>query len=290
MFSLGIAAFQEGRSIAAALEALLRSAERTGVPYEVIVVISGSTDDSVAEAERTLGDRHSAQMIIEPERRGKVAALNLIAARAQGDFILFCDADVLASADAVEIFATEFAADPALAVAYARPCIMSGESRWFTLLAKCNASAADAFRSLSDGSGAWFVCGHLYAVRRAMWQAIPAQVVSDDPFVGLTQFRGGRTVRYLRDARVYINAPQTLRDYLSQKLRNRGGRLQLRVHGAPRFVAYHAARRLGLRGLKYLPLVALDTVLTAAALLASSQGKRASPLWDPIATSKLRRP
>ncbi|MFF3441215.1 glycosyltransferase family 2 protein [Streptosporangium sp. NPDC002721] len=95
---------------ATSLELCLRALqEQTYRPIELIMVDDGSTDDSVAVAER-LGVR-----VVHTERNmGVAGARNLGITHARGEILVFVDSDVAAYPDAVEVAVGMLAADPRL--------------------------------------------------------------------------------------------------------------------------------------------------------------------------------
>jgi glycosyltransferase involved in cell wall biosynthesis len=94
------------------LELCLRSIqEQTYQRLELILVDDGSTDDSVAVAER-LGVRvlHTAR------NQGAGAARNLGVEHARGEILVFVDSDVALAPDAVEVAVSMLEEDPSVAV------------------------------------------------------------------------------------------------------------------------------------------------------------------------------
>jgi cellulose synthase/poly-beta-1,6-N-acetylglucosamine synthase-like glycosyltransferase len=77
--------------------------------YEIIVVDDGSTDDTA-----TLVTRYGVRVLYQPHR-GPAAARNLGVASAQGEIVLFTDADVEPSHNWVETMLAPFASDSNLA-------------------------------------------------------------------------------------------------------------------------------------------------------------------------------
>src|SRR5580704_5352810 len=75
---------------------------------ECIVVDDGSTDDSAAVA------REFGATVISSPHRGPAAARNLGAKAANGDILLFLDADVCVQSDTVWRVLWNFEADPTL--------------------------------------------------------------------------------------------------------------------------------------------------------------------------------
>ncbi|MEU8206139.1 glycosyltransferase family 2 protein [Streptosporangium sp. NPDC049046] len=95
---------------AASLELCLRAMrEQTYRPIELIMVDDGSTDDSVAVAER-LGVR----VVHTGRNMGVAGARNLGAAHTRGEILVFVDSDVAAYPDAVEVAVGMLAENPRL--------------------------------------------------------------------------------------------------------------------------------------------------------------------------------
>ena len=94
------------------LNACLDALERQTVPrqrYEIILVHDGPVDATV----EALANRHGVTFLSQP-RRGAAAARNLGAKHAQGDILLFTDADCTPESNWIEAMTTPFA-DPEIA-------------------------------------------------------------------------------------------------------------------------------------------------------------------------------
>ena len=104
--SVVIAAYNSAETLRQCLAELRRSSLQ---PAECVVVLDGSTDNSEAIAEQ-----YAARVIVLHERQGPAHARNVGARLAQGDWILFLDADVCIHSDAISRIAEHFRKDPAL--------------------------------------------------------------------------------------------------------------------------------------------------------------------------------
>lgn len=91
--SVIIPAFNAGAEIGQCLTALAASSVKA---HEIIVADDGSSDDTVAVAERC-----GATVVRAPRNEGASAARNRGAAAATGDVLLFIDADVVVAPDAI---------------------------------------------------------------------------------------------------------------------------------------------------------------------------------------------
>lgn len=111
LVSIVIPAYQHGKELPLCLESLFRQSFRD---FEVIVVNDGSTDDTL-ERLRPYRDRLT---LINQENRGGNAAKNRGAAEARGEFIIFCDADVIMRPDGLEVLVDALRQHPEAAYAY----------------------------------------------------------------------------------------------------------------------------------------------------------------------------
>ena len=100
--SVIVPVYNGGDTLAACLQALQN---QTRLPDEIIVVDDGSTDDSAEIADRF------GLKVLRQRNAGPAAARNLGAQRAQGQLLLFTDADCCPASDWVERMVAPFA-DP----------------------------------------------------------------------------------------------------------------------------------------------------------------------------------
>jgi len=91
-FSVVIPTYQRRELVLAAVRAL--ASQQTELPFEVIVVVDGSTDGSI-DALRSL-DVSCPVTVLQQPNRGASSARNLGAAAARGEMLLFLDDDMVA--------------------------------------------------------------------------------------------------------------------------------------------------------------------------------------------------
>jgi cellulose synthase/poly-beta-1,6-N-acetylglucosamine synthase-like glycosyltransferase len=103
LISVVIPAYNDSEGLSACLDAL----ERQTVPrekYEIIVVNDGPVDAPV----ETMADHYGATFLSQPQR-GAAAARNLGAKQAQGEILLFTDADCVPESNWIEAMIAPFA-------------------------------------------------------------------------------------------------------------------------------------------------------------------------------------
>ena len=91
-----IPAFNEAARLPDSLPALLAAVDQLGVRSEIILVDDGSTDATVEVAERHFSTRSDTRLLRLPWNCGKGAAVRAGVSAAQGNSIVFLDADLAA--------------------------------------------------------------------------------------------------------------------------------------------------------------------------------------------------
>lgn len=292
--TLGIAAFNEEESIAKSIRSILLASQYIRNDIEFIVVASGCTDRTVEMAHNAFCDDGRARIVCDASRLSKCAALNLLAECARGEILVFVDADVQVEPQTLRLLSEAFFNDPKLSLAFGRMIPQSGSSPYWTRIGEMTSQALHAIRGLPDGSGLWLVCGPLFAIRADVWPRLPDGLTSDDVYLGVLFTSNGRQVLYLPEAVAFGMYPQTMRDLISQKLRNRIARLQLRTlegeafRRVPLWMVSFALPRLKCAAIRHLPILLIDTLLCAVALLLWAAGHKANPLWKQLPSTKLR--
>lgn len=148
--------------------------------------------------------------------RSKIVAWNAIRDAAGTALIVFADADVRVSADAIALLAARLEAEPDLAAVAGREVAVVGRTDGFV-------TRVGALPYRFDFAN---IPGRLYAVRTAaMPSAIPADVIAEDGYLTVQLGRD----RFTREPRavVYLRPPGTWTEYLTQRVRHELGKIQL---------------------------------------------------------------
>jgi biofilm PGA synthesis N-glycosyltransferase PgaC len=222
--TVGVCAYNEGGNIGRLLASLLRD-QGLGDGDEVIVVCSGCTDETVPIVRLFAEADGRVKLLLEPERRGKASAVNLILREARGRFIVFVGADVVLGERAIGRIAQRLSEEEGLGIVNGAPEPLRSE----TLPERISAIAwALHDRVLEALSGRLvYACGELYGMRRSVVGSIPGWVVNDDAYVAKRAEGMGYRSEICGGARVYIRAPRTVLDYIAQRRRVTFGHLQL---------------------------------------------------------------
>ena len=111
MISVIIPCYNHGHTIGRTLDAVLA---QTSKDIEIVVVNDGSTDDSGDVLDRYRGKIRR----FDQKNLGGPAARNRGFGESKGDFVIFCDADVILRPDALEKMRAALEAHPEAAYAY----------------------------------------------------------------------------------------------------------------------------------------------------------------------------
>jgi biofilm PGA synthesis N-glycosyltransferase PgaC len=219
--SIVIAARNEARRLPARIENLLAS-EYPADRLQIIVASDGSTDDTV-DALAPYRDR--IELLLLPPA-GKASALNAAVAHARRRILVFADARQRFAPDAIRRMVSHFR-DPRIGA-------VSGE-----LLIDGSGS------TIGDGVGAYWkyekwlrrreavvgstlgVTGAIYAMRRWLWQPLPADTLLDDVLGPMRVVLRGYRVIFDPQAHAFDQAASDASAEMRRKVRTLAGNFQL---------------------------------------------------------------
>lgn len=235
--SVIVAARDEGARLPARISNLLES-DYPATRLQIIVASDGSSDGT-PDALARFGD--AVDLITLPPS-GKALALNAAVGRARHAILVFADARQRFAPDAIRRLVSNFR-DPSVGA-------VSGE---LVLDAEAGAEAdasATGFSSqgpstVGEGVGLYWtyekwlrrreaivgstlgVTGAIYAMRRDLWQPLPADTVLDDVLGPMRVVLRGHRVTFDGTARAFDDVPKDLASELGRKVRTLAGNLQL---------------------------------------------------------------
>jgi cellulose synthase/poly-beta-1,6-N-acetylglucosamine synthase-like glycosyltransferase len=246
-----ISSYQEAKVIQRRLDNLLES-DYALENLEILVVDSASPDgtaDLVEEYCRT-HPHAPIRLIREDARRGKVSAINLGLAQAQGEIVVLTDAPALFWTDTLRLIVENFY-DPQVGAATGKWIHYPYDTE--TPAQKSRRSVV-GFRTLlrhleSQVDSTYAVTGELLAFRKRLIPSIPSEIGQDDLYIALTVRQQG--YRVIADPRAAYTekSARTYSDLIAQKKKESAGCTQLVI----RFRRMIFDHRYGLYGLLILP-------------------------------------
>ncbi|HLV78806.1 MAG TPA: dolichyl-phosphate beta-glucosyltransferase [Chthonomonadaceae bacterium] len=114
--SIVVPAYNEETRLGATLDRMLAYFDAQGYPYEILVVDDGSTDGTAGVVEKVAAERPQVRLLSYSPNRGKGYAVRYGMLRAQGQRILFSDADLATPIEEVEALAAQLDAGYDIAI------------------------------------------------------------------------------------------------------------------------------------------------------------------------------
>lgn len=273
--SVLISAFNEEACIAARIDNLLA----LDYPRERLQILIGSdgSRDRTGECMHAAAARHAGaplQCLVFAQNRGKANVLNDLAARAEGELLVFSDANTLFAPDALRHLVAPFA-DPTVGG-------VSGELR---LLGAGGDNQDDLYWRIEQLlkffenriGGLLGANGAIYAIRRRLWMPLAADTICDDFLVAMNVAAAGYRLRYAPAAWAEEEMPQRIGEEYRRRVRIGIGNFQA-LFRHPEYLL-HTGLATAFTYVSHKVLRWLAPHLLIVALLASAALATRSPLW-----------
>ena len=220
--TLLITAYNEENVIGKKIENSL-SLDYPAGKFQIIVAADGSTDQTPEIVKQF--KEHGVVLAFTPQRDGKMAAINRAIPLAHGDIIVFSDANNMYETDAIRKLVAPFSDAKVGATTGAKLIIQDGG----------NLSGAEGiywkYESwIKKNETALGTCtssvGEILAVRRALYNPPPNNIINDDYYMVLDLIRRGFRVHYVPEARSLEYISATTRDEMVRRSRMNAGKYQ----------------------------------------------------------------
>lgn len=221
--TLLIAAYNEERVIAQKLDNTLA----LDYPHEQlqILVAADGSDDGTNEIVRSYADR-GVEVSYDPARLGKMSAINRAMHAARHSVVVFSDANNLYAADALRELVKPFS-DPSVGAVTGRKSTLESEG----LLGQADGlywRYESFIKQQENRLGCCVgVSGEIFAVRKELFAAPPAEIINDDFYLALEIIRQGYRVAYAPRARSSEAASHDEADESARRSRIVAGRFQI---------------------------------------------------------------
>jgi cellulose synthase/poly-beta-1,6-N-acetylglucosamine synthase-like glycosyltransferase len=218
-----VVAHNEAATIAGRIQNLL-DVDYPADRLDVVIASDGSTDDTVARARSHADTRLAVRSFLS--RRGKAAVLNDIVPSARGEIVVLADARQRFEPAAVRALVSNFA-DPSVGAVSGELILTAGTTAtgdgvgfyWrYEKFIRHHESRSDSTVGTT---------GAIYAIRRALFEPIPADTILDDVLIPMRVVRRGYRVLFDETARALDGPSATARQEFVRKTRTIGGTFQL---------------------------------------------------------------
>lgn len=227
---IGIPAHNEEANIGRLLENLMNQPLEDSIVEEIIVVTSGCTDRTKEIVEEIAKKDKRIKHVREEERRGKSSAVNFILKNAQdNDILVMLSADNLPQKGSlynlikplIEVTNYELRKEKIGAVS-SHPTPVNDRNTLFGFIAHL---IWDLHYALSL-NGNVKLTGEFYALRPRLVKEIP-HVVNDDLYIEYLIKKQDYKIKQASDAISYMKGPETLKDFMTQRIRVHIGHYQI---------------------------------------------------------------
>lgn len=195
---------------------------------EIIVNSEGSTDET-AEIVRAYADQ-GVIGLAGAERRGKAQALAAAAASASGEILVFSDANAFYDRQAIRELVANFA-DPAVGCVSGRKTVRPASAAGTGSAAQSEGlywRYENKLKALeSEIASSAGTVGEMLALRRELFQPVPAGIVNDDAYLSLSTLNRGYRVIFEPGAHCWEQASASLAEDSERRRRITAGRYQL---------------------------------------------------------------
>jgi poly-beta-1,6-N-acetyl-D-glucosamine synthase len=217
-----IAAYNEQDVLAAKLENTL-ALDYPKENIQIIVAADGS-DDRTPEIAKSFEER-GVELSYQPERRGKMAAINRAMACIRHEIVLFSDANNLYNKDTLRELVKPFSDTKVGAASGSKNIISSADAltKADSLYWRYESYIKTQETRLSSCTG---VSGEILAIRSRLYRQPPDRVINDDFFIALGILRQGYRLVYVPSARSFERSSVSEQDELLRRSRIIAGRYQ----------------------------------------------------------------
>ncbi len=220
--TLVIAAYNEEKAIASKLENTL-ALDFPKENLQILVAADGS-DDRTVEIVRTFS-AHGVELSYQPERRGKMAAIDSAMTLVRNEIVLFSDANNLYNKDALLELVKPFFDPNVGGVSGSKNILESRDS-----LSKADGMywRYESYIKMQETrlSSCTSAPGEILAIRRSLYRSLPPWIINDDFFIALNILRQGYRLVYAPAACSFEYSSLTEEDEDIRRSRIVAGRYQ----------------------------------------------------------------
>jgi len=223
---VGICAHNEEKNIGYLLKSILID-QKFPSDFEVLVVCSGCTDNTVEIVQNFAQKDSRVIPIVEAKKTGKSKAMNYIFSKAKGKNIIFLSADTLPKKGCFSKLLTTIQR-PKVGIVCGNPKPINPKNSLVGKLVNFLWSFhGHVFEQLNDIGRARHAT-EIFCIKKGIVNKIPVDIVNDDAYIALKAKKKNWLIKFEKEARVLICGPKTFSDYFKQRRRILFGHRQIK--------------------------------------------------------------
>jgi cellulose synthase/poly-beta-1,6-N-acetylglucosamine synthase-like glycosyltransferase len=192
--------------------------------YQILVVTDGSSDDTPERVKKFQKD--GVELMHEPERRGKMAAINRALPHARGEIVIFSDANNAYQPDSIRRLVAPFA-DPAVGAVSGAKVIAQGDGSLGASEGAYWKYESFIKKQESRLGSCTSAAGEILAIRKDKYIAPPGNIINDDFYIAMQIVRQGLRLVYAPEAKSSERVSPTAKDEITRRTRINAGRFQI---------------------------------------------------------------
>jgi len=227
-FSIGICAADSAANMNNLLEVIENESYPDGLELrKIVLVASGCDPKSMMSIQEVARRDHRLELIEEPTRRGKSAAINQIIENLEGEFLVLVNSDALPKRGAISRLLSEIASNADVGMVSASPVVGDERGIMGSVLRLIWGVHNECLLRLSQNELNNHCCDELVVARSEALQKLPADTVNDGAFMAGNAHRAGYSIKYCEEAKVTIDLPHSLVELVQQRRRIVYGHFQI---------------------------------------------------------------
>ncbi|MBI2621683.1 MAG: glycosyltransferase [Candidatus Levybacteria bacterium] len=216
--SIGVTSFNEEQNIERLIHSLLFQKLKSSSISEILVVSSGSTDQTNSIIKKIHKKNPKVKLITQKKRLGKASAVNLFLTSAKEDVVILSSADLLIPSDTIEKMIKPFKSKD-IGIVGSRPIPVNDPKTFFGFASHL---IWDLHHHISLNSSKM---GEFIAFRK-IFKRIPVTSAVDEASIEALIRGQGYKAYYVSNARVYNKGAENLREFIARRRRIYAGHLE----------------------------------------------------------------
>lgn len=190
---------------------------------QILVVTDGSADKTPEIAKRYTP--YGIEILHDPERRGKMAAINRALPNAHGEIVVFSDANNYYQSDTILKLTQPFG-NPRVGAVTGAKVIGQGDGSLGASEGLYWKYESFIKKQESQAGSCTSAAGEVLAIRKNLYSPPPDHVINDDFYIAMQIVRSGYRIVYVPDAKSIERVSPSAQDEIARRTRINAGRFQ----------------------------------------------------------------